>query len=90
MDGFVRVQIPASNDVQMMFDLALPTDKDRPERLGYVDQEVHSISEHTIKILQDFLRRSPGLIARDGNVALNYAVIDGKLSYVFQISVHTR
>lgn len=90
MDGFIRVQMPASFEVQAMFDLATPEMKGNPGTIGYVGREATKASEHAIKIITDMLKRSPGLVAHDGNVGLSYAVIEGKLQYVFQLCVHTK
>jgi hypothetical protein len=90
MEGYIRLQIPASASVQGLFDFAAAAVKATPEKLGYVVQEADEMGQQAVSIITDMLSRSPGIHAPNGNIGVSYAVIDGKLQYIYQLGVHTK
>ena len=90
MSGVMRVQLPASPHVQAQFLLLAPNMREQPDKFDYVCKDAEAAAPHAIKIIQDMLQRSPGLQAPNGDVGLSYALLDGKLNYVFQLCVHTK
>ena len=90
MSGVIRLQVPSSPETQALFALAIPSMKEHPDRLGYVAHEANSMAQKAIGMLQDYLSRSPGLTVTNPQLGLSYAVIDGKLSYVFQLCINTK
>ncbi len=90
MEGCIRFRAPASKMVQMQFDLALPAAKDNPASLAYVVEDSNRAGKLAMQAIQNTLRQSPGLQARDGRIGHSYAVIEGKLQYVFQLCVRTK
>ena len=89
MSGVIRLQVPASPQAQACFDLTIAALKEHPDQLDFVCQDVSASSGRAMKTIEDYMRRSPGL-SHDGKVGLSYSVIDGKLSYVFQLCVRTK
>jgi hypothetical protein len=89
MSGYIRLQVLASPETQALFALAFPAMKERPDRLGYVCQEAGAMAQGAVEALRDYLARSPGLRAPDGEVGLSYATIGDKLYYIYQLRVHT-
>jgi len=74
----------------MLFDLVPSAGKEKPGTLTYVSQESQGVANAAMKVFQETLRHSPGLVPQDGNVILDYAVDGGKLQYVFRLGVRTR
>ena len=90
MEGVIQVRFPASKTTQMLFDLAIPAGKERPGTLTYVNQEAQGVAKAALKVFQNTLKQSPGLRPVDGNMVLDYVVIERKLQYVFQLGVRTK
>jgi hypothetical protein len=90
MEGFMRVHVPASPELQALFLLSSPDIKNNPPRLDGVQQEADAHAGKAVQIFQQMLARNPMLQAAHGDMGLSYANIGGKLSYVFQIPVRTK
>lgn len=90
MNGWLRIQVPCSVGVQQMFDLAPPSAKMCPAELSYVQEEANVQATEAVQALQNMLRASPQLVATSPDVGLSYAVLGGKLQYIYQLGVMTR
>jgi hypothetical protein len=90
MNGWLRIQVPCSVGVQQMFDLAPPSAKMCPAELSYVQKEANVQATEAVQALQNMLRSSPQLMATSPDVGLSYAVLGGKLQYIYQLGVMTR
>ena len=90
MDGCIRFRAPASKLTQMQFDLALPAVKNDPASASYIVEDASRAGKLGLLAIQNTLGQSPGLQVRDGKIGLSYAVIEGKLQYMFQVCVRTK
>jgi hypothetical protein len=90
MNGWLRIQVPCSIQVQQLFDMAPASAKKCPAELSFVQEEANVQATEAVRALQNMLRTSPQLIATSPDVGLSYAVLEGKLQYVYQLGVMTR
>lgn len=90
MNGWIRMQFPATADTQRMFDLAPAAMKVLPGQLPYVAAETDQAAKQAIPALQQILAQNHNLVAPNADIGLSFAVVDGKLQYIFQIGVQTK
>lgn len=90
MEGFIRLQIPASAEVQQLFMLAPRSVKKSPEKHAAVAEEAVKVTQQAQGMFANFLQSSPGLQVTQPMIGRSFAVVDGKLFYVFQLNVKTK
>lgn len=89
MSGHIRMQIPASSEAQMIYDLMAPDMKLTPDKHAFIAQEAADKGKMAIEFIGGTLRQSPGLVPMNNKLTPSIATIDGKLFYVFLLPVRS-
>lgn len=89
LEGHMRLQYPASKEIQAIFDLLPPDMKADPAKRFEIAQESDVAQESAVQVFVNILNKSPQLKQTAQRIAASFGVVDGKLFYMFMLPVRS-
>lgn len=91
MGGFLRLQIPAKPETQMVYDLLSPELKLDPSKHANIAAEAMEAQRFAMDQIREVMKNSPQLRPMTNPVRLqcSYGIVDGKLFYVYLVPVRS-
>jgi hypothetical protein len=89
MAGHLRLQVPCSKPVQAIYDLQVPDLKANPGNVLEIKTEAEREGSNAAAALNQVLMNSPQLKPLTPQIGLSYAIVSGKLFYLFMLPVRS-
>ncbi len=89
MAGHLRLQVPCSKEVQAIFDLMSQDAKMEPNRRLEIQHEADLGGQMAVKVFEEAVSKSPQLRVVAPAIGINYAIVDGKLFYIYMLQVRS-
>jgi hypothetical protein len=89
MSGYLRMQTPCSKPIQAIFDLLTADLKRNPANVEEIAAEAGREGGKAAQALNQVLMNSPQLRQVSSQIGLSYAIVQGKLHYMYMLPVRS-